>query len=283
MIGVKLEGRLGNQLFQYAFAYAGAKKLSTKFYLDKGIQNVIIDQYFEITEDLFQPLDKGIFSIRGYKNLFSFYLRKSFYRMIRFLLSQEDVVFFDEKPSKEEILKLENFKMFKGYFQSPEYFKDYKEQIIQQFSIKSEFVKAYNNLEFKVPPNFKNVVIHIRRADYISWGLELPVSYFKNAISLISAENNFYTFISDDPIFVEQEFSYLKYKYVSKASEIIDFQFLMNAEICIISNSTFSWWATYLNQKKTKVIAPNYWFKDKSVVESPCEIYLDDWVLVNID
>ena len=48
MIAVKLEGRLGNQLFQYAFAYASAKKLKTTFYLDKSTDNFLLPRYFLI-------------------------------------------------------------------------------------------------------------------------------------------------------------------------------------------------------------------------------------------
>ena len=71
MIAVRLEGRLGNQLFQYAFIYAAARKLNTSFYLDKSIEKFLLPQYFEVKNDFIRVLDNNIFSVTGYKNIFS--------------------------------------------------------------------------------------------------------------------------------------------------------------------------------------------------------------------
>ena len=40
---------------------------------------------------------------------------------------------------------------------------------------------------------------------------------------------------------------------------IIDFQLLLNADVAIIANSTFSWWAAYLNPNIQKVFLPRDW------------------------
>jgi len=84
MIAVRLEGRLGNQLFQYAFTFASAQKLNTKFYLDKSIDNFLLPQYFEVKEDFLQGLDKKIFSIQGYKNIFKVHLKRAVYKGFAF-------------------------------------------------------------------------------------------------------------------------------------------------------------------------------------------------------
>jgi hypothetical protein len=39
----------------------------------------------------------------------------------------------------------------------------------------------------------------------------------------------------------------------------IDFSLLMQAKYLIIPNSSFSWWAAYLNQRAVAIVAPKYW------------------------
>ena len=53
MNGIKFAGRLGNQLFQYAFGQSLAKKLDTKvFYIfqNTGLNKTIINQYFKLKD-----------------------------------------------------------------------------------------------------------------------------------------------------------------------------------------------------------------------------------------
>ena len=66
---------------------------------------------------------------------------------------------------------------------------------------------------------------------------------------------------------------YKNAKYVHE-SEIVDFQLLMNADICVISNSTFAWWGAYLNRKVHKmVMAPKYFLGFHDGKEFPNGIY----------
>ena len=104
-----------------------------------------------------------------------------------------------------------------------------------------------------MPAKKKIVTIHIRKTDYTDLGhlnlgradLSLPFSYYHNVIAKIHNGNNHYIFISDDPALIAGEFDYLKDKYISNDNAIVDFQHMLNADICIIANSTFSWWAAY--------------------------------------
>ena len=48
MVGVRFQGRLGNQMFQYAFVVALAEELNTVFYLDDSKQKNCLTRVFKL-------------------------------------------------------------------------------------------------------------------------------------------------------------------------------------------------------------------------------------------
>jgi hypothetical protein len=261
MIAITLEGRLGNQLFQYAFIYAASRRLNTVFYLDKSIENFIPSKYFEVKDDFPALLDNKVFAIQGYKNIFSFHGKRAFYRFLSFIIFGKNKVTFDFETEVKEVLgRLRNNYQYKGYFYSEGYFKDFEEEIRSLYTIKTKYIAAFELAKKEAGISKKTAVIHIRRTDYVDLNFSLPLTYYRKAIALIDGPALEYIFISDDPSFIEKEFDYITNKYISNHIEIIDLQFLINADICILSNSSFSWWGAWLNNNKNKKIyAPKYW------------------------
>lgn len=284
MVAVKLEGRLGNQLFQYAFIYAAAKKLNTSFYLDKSIENFIPGKYFTTQRDFLSPLDTLVFSIKGYKNLFTIHSKKAFYKILERLLFNNRKIIIDSKENPSEALsKIKNDCIFEGYFQSEQYFFNLQDDIKTLFTIKDTYKQEFKTVFTLLPKAAKYVTIHIRRTDYISLNIALDTEYYHKAIKSIHNEGNYYIFISDDINFVKNEFDYLKNKYVSEHNEITDLQFLMSADVCILSNSTFSWWGAWLNNKQNKTIyAPKYFLGWQQKKESPVNIYPNNWIQIDV-
>jgi hypothetical protein len=55
----------------------------------------------------------------------------------------------------------------------------------------------------------------------------------------------------------------------------------MHASKLIIANSTYSWWAAYLNENATEIIAPKYWMGHRKGQYYPKDIFLNvNWQLV---
>lgn len=285
MIAVKLEGRLGNQLFQYAFIYATAKKLGTSFYIDKSIENFIPGKYFTVKQDYFAPLDRFVFSIMGYKNFFSFYAKRAFYRNLEYLLFRHKKTVIDNKEHPSDALnKIKNRCMYEGYFQSEKYFEAFKDDIKKVFTLKKKYIDAFNDIATGISADKKKIVVHIRRTDYVGLEVSLPLAYYKKALDAVNHEEAICIFVSDDQQYIEKHFSYVDNKYVSCNSEIIDLQFLMNADVCILSNSSFSWWGAWLNNNVNKqVIAPNNWLGYKKGYEYPNGVSLPEWILYNAE
>lgn len=241
MIGIKLNGRMGNQLFQFAYAYMLCMKIKKPFFLDENTDSFHASKYF-----LFPRYNK-------FKN----WLLCMYYRQ-----NQSNFKHFSQKD-----LKSENKSYYSGYFQSLDYFKSVSGDLKKKVTIKRKYRLAFNK-KYSELIKSKYVAIHVRKKDYTSIGnlegnpkdVSLPTSYFKTCLSKIENINNYrIVFVSDDIEWIKNNFQeYTNAKFFSD-SEIMDFLILKNASKVVISNSTFSWWAAFLNQNCDEVFAPKFW------------------------
>ena len=280
MVGIRIEGRLGNQLFQYAFIYTAAKKLNTRFYLDKSIDRQLLYPYFNIPTDFCQPFDDYLFSVTGFKNIFSYHLRYRFYKTLSFLFGLKKVKFNSAVSPALQTNLVKNNSVYEGFFQSEQYFAACKSEIAGLFTVKDIYKQQFSTVWGSLPGAKHYVTVHIRRGDYLAGDFALDAGYYHNAINVIHNENNYYIFISDDIGFVKREFDYLANSYFSEHDEITDIQFLMNADICILSNSSFSWWGAWLNNRNATIFAPKYWLGNAGKKEFPVDVIPGNWVKI---
>jgi hypothetical protein len=124
--------------------------------------------------------------------------------------------------------------------------------------------------------------LHLQHLNLGGDDLSLPLEYYTQAVSKYDRKPVHFVFLTDDLDFVEENFQAITNKTISNDSEIMDFQHLLNAGECIISNSTFSWWGAWLNNKPNKVIyAPKYFLGWRIKKESPWKIYPDNWIQID--
>lgn len=105
----------------------------------------------------------------------------------------------------------------------------------------------------------------------------MPFEYYRKALDSIEGIENYKVlFIGDDVESVKNEFGHEYNHSFESNPAIIDFQLIQHADIAIIANSTFAWWAAYLSQKpNAKIIAPEYWLGYKVKKEYPVGIRTD--------
>ncbi len=287
MIGIQFQGRLGNQLFQYAFALTISKEINVPFYMDQSLQRGLIYKYFHLDRGIDSFLANQIFNITGFKNFFCHYLRIAIYKCINFFLTNKRILYNFENQDQHVV---NNKSLLTGYFQSESYFLSNKASVFSQFELKKKWQDKHHARFNSLYNNQKIVTVHIRKSDYENLGhlnlgmpnLSLSLSYYHRVIAQLTVDDYFFIFTSDEPQKIETEFSYIKNKHISYDNEITDFQHMLNADICIIANSTFSWWAAYLNKKSGKTIyAPKYFlgFHIKKTV--PKNIYPSNWRLID--
>lgn len=162
-------------------------------------------------------------------------------------------------------------------------------------SVKSEVQKAFTFEPFTEGQNAdlmlemqgcESVAIHVRKGnDYASriWYQDTcPVKYYEDAVSLMKekiANPKFYVF-TDNPGWVKENLKGFDYVLVEGNPPAgwgshFDMQLMSYCKHNIISNSTYAWWAAFLNKNVTKtVVCPNIWFNPKS-----CEDYTSAKVL----
>ena len=150
MIGIKLQSRMGNQMFQYAFAYALSKQRNQSFYVD-GIKHKFKLNYFSLE-------GKKVFSIINT-------LKKSisFFRTKMQQLGNEN--------TNDVLKKTMDCNFFDGYFQSELFFKGFESEIKKLFTLKDIYKNEFNLKYKSLFDSYKITVIHIRRTDYLNWDL----------------------------------------------------------------------------------------------------------------
>ncbi len=281
MIIVRLQGGMGNQMFQYALGRALSIKNKTELKLDTsffdlnliGVTKRIYGlDVFNIKADLAKKSDIPI----TYRNsLFNYFFS-------RFMKNKgkENSFNFDSK-----IFDLGKDVYLDGYFQSPKYFAGYEDIIIKDFSLKNPLPQNIQEIAKDIS-NMESLCLHVRRGDFVGNKHHEVVGndYYKNGIDYVSKNkkiDKIYIF-SDDIKWCEDNLKF-DFPIVFVGDEYLGMKdtghlFLMSqCKNFVISNSSFSWWAVWLSNNKDKiVVAPKNWFPDTSIDTS--DLIPNEWI-----
>jgi hypothetical protein len=169
-----------------------------------------------------------------------------------------------------------------GYFQTEKYFKEYE----------SDIKKLFMSYEVDIKEEIKNVLetrhtcsIHVRRGDYLNSPNHHPtqnMNYYMKAIRQMPKDTIFLIF-SDDIAWCKQNFPDLpeKFIFVEGNRDYEDLYIMSRCKDNIICNSTFSWWAAWLNNNPDKkVIAPSQWFGPAYAHYNTEDLYCEGWIKI---
>jgi hypothetical protein len=285
-------GGIGNQMFQFAAAKALALKHSAKLYLDlRGFDSYALHNGYElnrvfgvdamgVTSEQLQA-DLGIFTTPIALKL----LKRPIFSSLRprSLAIEPTLQYWEEL----EELALPIYMM--GYWQSDRYFSVVAPSIRETFRFKLPLAGLNADIAEEIR-HCNSVAIHVRRGDYISHKKTSQImshcsmDYYKQAISHIESavrQPVFFIF-SDDPDWVATNFTFLDRKTLvshnKSENSYIDMQLMSCCQHQIIANSSFSWWAAWLNEyPEKKVIAPAQWF---AFQEAPKDLYPEPWLVL---
>lgn len=186
-----------------------------------------------------------------------------------------------------------------GYFQSYKYFdsirwtlrEDYFPLLAKKFAPGAEkFIPSI----FQDKKEDKIIAIHVRRGDYLKFANSHPIQtmdYYNSAIAYFKKlypKCKFLVFSNDIPeckkMFIGSEFVFCESeqeKTENNSATFIDFTLMTSCDGFIICNSSFSWWAAYLNDYDTKkVVAPSKWFGPALAGHNTADLYCPGWIKI---
>ena len=243
-IAVKLTGGTGNQLFGFFTAYAIAQSLGCHVIVELSNFSHLNPRAFSLHNLLNDKFRVG--SASGY-----------------FLIRETSFNF------STEILSTPKGCVLDGYFQSYKYFQIHRNEII-------EFFKQSVPLK-SLPAHQRRIVLHARRGDYTKkrnlkvHGL-CSFDYYISAVTYLRQHLGFLPVevFSDDIDCAEQLTQVIDNSYVSLNetpwTDLEVLRYMSTAQGYVLSNSSFGWWATWLNQRdELPTICPDPWFTNKSI------------------
>jgi hypothetical protein len=275
MVISHLTGGLGNQLFQYAAARSLSLHHGVELHLDissffkEKLPESELPRNFELYS--FKGITEPIISKEKIEDIFPSPKEKSLLQKIlpryRRDVYKQPYFHFDRNffRSKKQVY-------LKGGWQSEKYFSVYKDIIFNSFQLKDELIERVRVKAGEISSR-PTVGVHIRRGDYLSNKIILdshgvmPVEYYASGLNILEKMvGNFgIYYFTDDPEWVKKELIPLRdgeivSDEISK-THFEDFYLLSRCQHTIIANSTFSWWAAWLNPNPEKItIGPKNWF-----------------------
>lgn len=244
MISCRLQGGLGNQMFQISAAYALALRNNDAACFNLSVCNTPMQGNKSIT-----------------------YVNSMFSKICDSKNLNFEILYNEPNFSFNEIKYNPNM-LLNGFFQSEKYFYDFKEEIKNLFNLPTDIVKK---------PIDKLTSIHVRRGDYLNlqdYHLVLPKEYYLEAMDKIKGN---FIFFSDDIEWVKENFKGDNIFYSETGDELMDLTLMSLCDNNIIANSSFSWWGAYLNKNENKkVIAPKNWFGPNGPKDIN-DIYPETW------
>ena len=292
MIITRLQGGLGNQMFQYAMGRSLGLRHGTELKVDL---TDLLDRSAKAACYPFRDFDLDIFELNveiatdeEVRQLTRRVENELSEKIVRRIIGQKRSIVAEPHYHYSEAAHGSPDNVYlRGYWQSPRYFNDVEPQIRRDFTFREEMNGKAKELCAEIRSE-NSVCMSVRRGDYVKNDV-LPcygVDYFHAADRIFRDRLSGYRYyvFSDDiqwceenlrfdvpTTFVSEEYSGRKYQ---------DKLRLMSAcKHFVIPNSSYVWWAVWFNTNDNKiVIAPKNWFIDPSVKTS--DLIPETWIRV---
>lgn len=255
MITTNLTGNFGNHMWQYSVCRTVAEKLGYEWGINPSPTH---DYHNGMNQMYFMDINFG----KPIENIqFEFYENWVFYQGVN-----EHV---NITMSDNNIWKISDNTKILGHngalgaiLQSEKYFENYEENVKSWFKINENYEQKYDKKlkELGIQLDENTCVINFRGGEYRNIPhVVCRREYWKDSINhmLTLNPNMKFIVITDDPEFAN---FYMPFQIPCYHDEIgFDFYTINKSKWVILSNSSFGWWAAWLNEDAKLILAPKYW------------------------
>jgi hypothetical protein len=281
MIVVKMQGGLGNQMFQYAAGRGLAARLGCRLFLDlswfrrlpKGATPRVWELgRYPISAELLDPCDATSPWFWSMERLGCLWRTEGSWNWARSL--REDARKFDDR-----LFSLKGKRVLEGYWQCPAYFESVADSLRQELSpMDAMGAEDASVAELIKSSGSRAVAVHVRRGDYLV-GVHAAHhgvcddDYYRTAFAWMRERlpsPQFFVF-SDDPQWVASRPDLfegaIQVLHNGPEQAFQDIRLMSMCSAHVIANSSFSWWGAWLsNGRSDLVVAPARWLADGSSV-----------------
>ena len=297
VIGSYISGRLGNQMFQYAFAKAlkvaqgGTGQIVLNFKRvhqagneEDGFEDTL--KYFNVEP---YKTEKGnlvlkycsicqisvylafVATLRIFRANYDRERWLSRFRRIGLLYSHySDNRYSIYENYLQSVVKKKSY-ICSGKFENPQYFSSIRNILLKEFVPKADPLENNKSL-YDIIDKTNSVCVTIRRGDYLEEKFKSKFyvcneHYFREALKVVKVKikDPVLIFFSDDIDWVKENIKTDLPSYYESGNDPVweKLRLMYSCKHYVISNSTFSWWAQYLSRNENKiVISPDRWFND---------------------
>lgn len=284
---VRMNGGLGNQMFQYAFGYY-LKEVGNDVCFDLSDysihhhhQGYELEKIFDI--HVKEARNEDVRKLCGNKH--SIFIRM-FRKMTGLEVTGKNEIVANERTIFIIPTVINNSLYFNGFWQNIQYVKPYIQQLKKIFSFQK--LDDVNKKFIENKGDSIYVGVHIRRGDYLKTSSLNGIcnfGYYESAINYIKekVDNPKFVVFSDDISWCKTAFEKYDCIYVdwnTGKKSYRDMQLMSLCDHMIIANSTFSWWGAMLMENESGIkIAPSKWdnnSNDNSLID-------DTWITIDIN
>ncbi len=286
MVIVHLMGGLGNQLFQYSFARNIAIKNNCELKLDLSSYENYEWHEYSLSPFNIKAAIASTAEIKKLKNKQQHFINK----VLRKIINKGNIIINEKNIAFNPLyLDVKAPAFLSGYWQCEKYFIENK-SIISNDLLITKLPSIKNQELMEEIKKYNSVSLHIRRGNYVS----VPefnqvlgtcsMEYYTAALNYISKiiTNPVFFVFSDDIEWARQnlntDHTFVFVDINDAKHDYEDLRLMQHCKHNIVANSTFSWWAAWLNKNINKIIiAPQQWFRGERNIDST-HLVPENWI-----